>query len=85
MRAAAVEDATVGHYHNALGKIRDDFHIVADHNHGAAALGHGAHRFRDGHALAVIKAARGLVEHDDLGLNHYDGGKRHHLSLAARK
>ena len=85
MRAAAVEDATVGHYHNALGKVGDDFHIVADHDNGATALGHGTHRFHDGHALAVIKAARGLVEHDDLGLNHYDGGKRHHLSLAARE
>ena len=42
-------------YHNALGKIRDDFHIVANHDNGATALGHGAHRFHDGHALAVIK------------------------------
>ena len=58
---------------------------MADHDNGATALGHGTHRFHDGHALAVIKAARGLVEHDDLGLNHYDGGKRHHLSLTARE
>ena len=58
---------------------------MADHDNGATALGHGAHRFHDGHALAVIKAARGLVEHDDLGLYDRDRGECHHLALTARK
>ena len=72
VRAAALEDAAVGHHHDALGKVGYDFHVVADHDDGAAALGHGAHGFHDGHALTVVKAARGLVEYYDLGLNHYD-------------
>ena len=84
MRAAAVEDATVGHHHDALGKVGNDFHVVTDHDDGATALGHGAHGFHDGHALTVVKAARGLVKHHDLGLDHYNGGERHHLTLAAR-
>ena len=85
MRAAAVEDAAVGHHHDALGKVRDDFHVVADHDYSAAALGHGAHGFHDGHALAVVKAARGLVEHHDFGLYDYDGGECHHLALTTRE
>ncbi len=49
-------------------KVGDDLHVVADHDDGASALGPWCARFfHDGHALAVVKAARGLVEHDDLG------------------
>ena len=44
-----------------------------------------AHCFHDGHALAVIKAARGLVEHHDFGLYDHDGGECHHLALTARE
>ena len=79
MRAAALEDAAVGHYYDAL------FHVVADHDYSAAALGHGAHGFHDGHALAVVKATRGLVEHHDFWLYDHDGGECYHLALTARE
>ena len=83
VRATAVEDATVGHHHDALGKVGNDFHVVTDHDDGATALGHGAYRFHHGHALAVVQAARGLVEYHNLGFHYHDGGQRHHLALAA--
>ncbi|MFR2031354.1 MAG: hypothetical protein ACLS3M_08190 [Collinsella sp.] len=39
VRAAALGDAAVGHDYDALGKVGDDFHVVADHDYSAAALG----------------------------------------------
>ena len=56
---------------------------MADHDDGAALLGHLAHRLHDRHALAVVEAARGLVEKDHLRLHHDHGGQGDHLPLSA--
>ncbi len=58
---------------------------MADHDDGAAALGHLAHGLHHRHALAVIEAARGLVEQHHLGLAHHHARQRHHLALPARE
>ena len=58
---------------------------MADHDDGAAALGHLADGLHDGHALAVVEAARGLVEQDHVRVGDDDARERHHLALPARE
>ena len=76
-------DPALRHHDDALGKVGDDLHVMADHYDGAALLGHLSHCLHDGHALAVVKTARGLVQKDHVWLHHHHRRQRHHLPLAA--
>ena len=84
-RGARCQDASICHDSDALGEVGHHLHVVADHDHSAACLGHLLDRFHHGHALAVVESACGLVEHDHTRLHHKDARERNHLPLPARE
>ena len=79
------DEGTVRHNCHATRKVRNDLHVMADHQNGAALLAQLFNLVHDGHALTIVKTACRLIEHKHVRLAHDHGRQGYHLALTARK
>src|SRR6185503_15549116 len=82
---ALLHDGALVHEHDPVRRVAGKPHLVADHDHGHAALPQGAHDLEHrAHQLRIERAGR-LVEQHDPGLERDRPRDRDPLLLAARE
>src|SRR5712692_864155 len=80
-----LHDGALVHEHHPVGGVAGEAHLVADHDHGHAALPQGAHDLEHrAHQLRIERAGR-LVEQHDPGLERDGARDGNPLLLAARE
>src|SRR6266508_2179082 len=80
-----LHDGALVHEHDPVGGVAGKAHLVADHDHGHAALPQGAHDLEHrAHQLRIERAGR-LVEQHDPGLERDRARDGNPLLLAARE
>src|ERR1700694_3675073 len=84
-RRSLLDDGALVHEHHAVGGVAGKAHLVADHDHGHAALAQRAHdREHRAHQLRIERARR-LVEQHDPRLERDRARDGHALLLTARE
>ena len=78
-----LDDAPVGHEHDAVGGGAREAHLVGDHDHRHAALGEVDHDVEDLLDHLGVEGGGGLVEEHHLGLHRERAGDGDPLLLAA--
>src|SRR5882724_7088564 len=80
-----LHDGALVHEQDPVGRVAGKAHLVADHDHGHAALAEGAHDLEHrAHQLGIERAGR-LVEQHDPRLERDRARDGHPLLLAARE
>src|ERR1700675_2441818 len=80
-----LHDGALVHEQDPVGRVAGKAHLVADHDHGHAALAQGAHDLEDrAHQLRIERAGR-FVEQHDPGLERDRARDGNPLLLAARE
>lgn len=86
LRRPHSEDAPVVKHHDAVGVLRGDVQIMADHDHEQSVLpGQAPEEPGDPELMSYVEVRCGLVEHQDAGLLDQSAGQHHLLALPRRQ
>ena len=84
-RRALLDEVAVVHVHDAVGHVAAEAHLVADHDHGHAALGELPHDLEHLADQLGVEGAGRLVEEHEHRVHRHGAGDGDALLLAARE